>query len=138
MDTDDKEAKEGGAKKEGGDKEEEGPFYTLDAPCRITPAQVAVVRFPPASRWVPVRPGAPPTGILVLRDTQPGTPVEYASSAAVPGSSGGVGPGAAGAAAAGGGGAAAGGAAARQEAEPAPPEPFGEQGMDERAAAWLP
>lgn len=65
--------------------------------------------------------GAALSGILVLRDLQPGEPVDYATTAAAA-------PGAA-AAAAGGAAAAGSGPAAgqqQQEPEPAPPAPFGE------------
>lgn len=112
----DKEAKEK-------EKEEPGSFV-MDAPCRVTPKQAKCVSFPPDSRWVPVKAGAAPVGIVVVRDTQPGEAVEYVAGV------GGQQSGAAGAASQPGGAAAAAPApaapaAAAQEQEPAPPEPFG-------------
>lgn len=73
---------------------------------------------PAGSRWAPVKRGAALSGILVLRDLQPGEPVEYANTgaAAAPGA----------AAAAAGGIAAAQQQQQQQEPEPAPPAPFGE------------
>lgn len=72
------------------------------------------------SRWVPVKRGAPLSGILVLRDLTPDEPVEYSSS----GTAGG--PAAPGAAAAAGAAGAAGQQPQQQEQEAAPPAPFGE------------
>jgi hypothetical protein len=74
------------------------------------------------SRWVPVKRGAPLSGILVLRDLTPDEPIEYASS----GTAGG--PAAPGAAAAAGAAGAAGQQPQQQEQEAAPPAPFGEFG----------
>jgi len=95
-------------------KPEEPSSYTLTAPARMTLQQVRFVSFLPASRWVPVKRGAPAVGFVVLRDTTPGEPVDYAASAAVGGVAGSnVGGGAA-------------PAAPAQEAEAPPPAPFGE------------
>jgi len=101
-------------------KDEEPTSFTMEAPCRVVPSQVPYVSFGPDSRWLPLKQGAAPVGFLVLKDTQPGEPVEYASSTLAGGSA---------AAAAGGQQPAAGAAApaagaAQQEQEPAPPEPF--------------
>jgi hypothetical protein len=141
MDTDDKAAAaagSGAAAKEGGGAEgavkaegEEGggagaasapkkpdepSSYVLTTPSRMTLQQVRFVSFAPDSRFVPVKRGAPPIGFVVLRDTRPGEPVDYAASAAVGGVVG-----------AAGGAAGAGPAAAPvQDAEPPPPAPFGE------------
>lgn len=129
MDTDDKQAAaaEGKAGEEGAaaageegaaaapKKPEEPSSYTLTAPARMTLQQVKFTSFLPDSRWVPVKRGAPAIGFVVLRDTRPGEPVDYAASTAVGG-----------AAAAAGGAAAPAAAAAAQQAEPPPPAPFGE------------
>ncbi len=93
-------------------KPEEPSSYVLTAPARMTLQQVRFVSFLPDSRWVPVKRGAPAVGFVVLRDTTPGEPVDYAASVAVGGAMGGA---AAAAAAA---------AAPAQAAEPPPPAPF--------------
>lgn len=131
----DKEAGEGGAKGEGGAaaegaaaaegkekaaKEKEPSSYTLTAPCRVVPQQVKFVSFPAGSRWAPVKRGAAPYGILVLKDLTPDEPVEYAST----GPGGGSGTGSGGQDAAAGEGSNPGGAAAKQEQEPPPPPTF--------------
>ncbi|GBF90265.1 26S proteasome non-ATPase regulatory subunit 1-like [Raphidocelis subcapitata] len=124
MDTDDAAAAAGEGEGEGAKageaeaaakKPEEPSSYDLTAPARMTLQQVRFASLPADSRWAPVKRGAPLTGFLLLRDTRPGEPVEYAASDAVGGAAGG-------AAAAGGGGAAA--AAPAQEAEAPPPAPF--------------
>ncbi|WIA09523.1 hypothetical protein OEZ85_008919 [Tetradesmus obliquus] len=111
---DDKAADAAGKDKE---KEKEPASFTVTAPCRVVPHQVKHMALPAGSRWVPVKRGAPLSGILVLRDLTPGEPVEYASS----GTTGG--PAAPGAAAAAGAGA-AGQQQQQQEPEAAPPAPF--------------
>jgi 26S proteasome regulatory subunit N2 len=126
METDEKKAEVGTASGSGAaaaeapaKKEEEPTSFTLEAPCRVIPSQVSAISFLPDSRWVSVKQGAAPVGFLVLKDTQPGEPVEYASSTLTGGSPAGVQQQAAAGAAAPAGGAA-------QEQEPPPPEPFGE------------
>ncbi len=96
--------------------------------------QVRFVSWPTTSRWQPVaarREGA--VGILVMRDTQPGEPVELVSAQGQDAAAG-AGAGAAAAAPAGGAAAAAAPAAAAPAAaapaaggeddEPPPPAPF--------------
>ncbi|KAI8467935.1 MAG: 26S proteasome regulatory subunit [Monoraphidium minutum] len=128
METDDKAAAaaegdakggDGGDKPEGGGeakakKPDEPSSYVLTAPARMTLQQVKFAAWAPDSRWAPVKRGAAPVGFVVLRDTRPGEPVDYAASVAVGG------------AAAAAGGAAAGGApaAAPAQEEPPPPAPF--------------
>ncbi len=94
---------------------ERGHFYT-----RYTNT---VLPFPPSppldSRWVPVKRGAVPYGILVVRDTRPGEAMEYAT--ATSDSTGAAGTGAAAAQNT----PAPAQPAATQEEEPAPPAPFG-------------
>ena len=74
-------------------------------PSRVVPLQERCIRFDPAGRFVPVKPGAC-SGILVLKDTRPGEPVDLVATTA-PASV-----------------AKPAGQAAEEEAEPAPPEPF--------------
>ncbi|KAF6257926.1 26S proteasome regulatory complex [Scenedesmus sp. NREL 46B-D3] len=120
-------AKEGAAAAAGDDKaegaaaagkEKEPSSFSVTAPCRVVPHQVKHMALPQESRWVPVKRGAPLSGILVLRDLTPDEPVEYSSS----GTAGG--PAAPGAAAAAGAAGAAGQQPQQQEQEAAPPAPF--------------
>ncbi len=97
-------------------------FPQVPLPTRVTPSMAPLVTLPAASRWVPVRPTSQLAGIVVVQDTRPGEPVEYATVGATPGAA------AAGAAA----GAGAAAPAATQEQEPAPPEPFGEHGSADK------
>lgn len=83
MDTDDKAPKDQKAdgEKVEGDKEDkpakepEATSFELENPARVVPAQRRFVAFEPEQRWQLVRPA--PSGFVVLRDTQPGQPVEY-------------------------------------------------------------
>ena len=66
----------GGA--EGGDKKGTPPAapepgsFTLENPCRVTPAQRKFIGFEEGSRWRPVAAARPASGILVLKDLRPG------------------------------------------------------------------
>lgn len=94
--------------------------FSISNPGRVLPHQAKVVSFKADSRWEPVKRDAPPVGILVLRDLQPGQPVEYVSvqTAAAPAAA------ATTAAAAAAAPATTATTAAAAEAEPPPPEPF--------------
>ncbi|PNW70631.1 hypothetical protein CHLRE_17g727950v5 [Chlamydomonas reinhardtii] len=133
METD--EAAAGGDKDKaaaGKDKKEPEPSsYTLENPARVTPAQARFVALPATGRWQPVRAGGPATGIMVMRDTQPGEPVELvvtqgdaAAAAAAPAAAAAAAPAAAAAAPAAAQPAAAAPASGGDGDEPPPPAPF--------------
>jgi hypothetical protein len=73
METDESGPKDDSSNKVGAEKkEEEAPTHMLDNPARVVPDQEKLVSFTPTSRWQPLRPHNPVSGILVLRDTTPG------------------------------------------------------------------
>lgn len=78
METDKKEgAAEGGKEGEAGEpakpsKAPEALSHRLDNPCRVTPAQQKFVALEEGSRWRPIHPARPLTGIIVFKDLQPG------------------------------------------------------------------
>lgn len=55
-------------------------YDTMCLSCRVTPAQRQFVKFQAGSRFQPIKPGAH-TGVLVLVDTTPDTPIEYVERA---------------------------------------------------------
>jgi 26S proteasome regulatory subunit N2 len=65
-------------------EEEEAPpepeptSFTLENPARVTTAQEPLVSFDLSQRYVPVRRGAKPVGIVVLVDKTPGEPEDVA------------------------------------------------------------
>ncbi|KAK9829302.1 hypothetical protein WJX72_005032 [[Myrmecia] bisecta] len=104
--------------KAGEAKKEEAPSHELSNPARVLPKQQRFVQWPKGGRWQPLKQGAA-GGIVLLKDTKPGQPVEWVSNA---GPASGASAGAA--AAAGAPAAAQPAAAAPDEEEPAPPAPF--------------
>lgn len=97
----------------------------------LRPAQARFVALPATGRWQPVRAGGPATGIMVMRDTQPGEPVELvvtqgdaAAAAAAPAAAAAAAPAAAAAAPAAAQPAAAAPASGGDGDEPPPPAPF--------------
>ena len=56
------------------EKKKEPATHLLDNPARVVPAQQGLVSFPPDGRWQPLRQSKAVAGILVLKDTRPGTP----------------------------------------------------------------
>ena len=72
--------KEGGAEgqaegqKAKAPKEPEPSSHSLDNPARVVPAQEKLVKFPEGSRYMPIRSGRT-AGILLLKDSTPGTPI---------------------------------------------------------------
>ena len=78
METDEKEGTaEGGKEGEAGEpakpsKAPEALSHRLDNPCRVTPAQQKFVALEEGSRWRPIHPARPLTGIIVFKDLQPG------------------------------------------------------------------
>ncbi|GFR48946.1 hypothetical protein Agub_g10960, partial [Astrephomene gubernaculifera] len=80
MDTDDAAAATAAAKKEPA----EPSTHTLENPARVVPGQVRFVALPASGRWLPLRRDTP-LGIVVMRDTQPGEPVEMVAGAAAGG-----------------------------------------------------
>ena len=62
------------------EKKEEPSSYLLENPARVVPAQERLVSFLSDSRWRPVRGSVQPTaGIVILKDTRPGTSFTLAS-----------------------------------------------------------
>ena len=81
METEEKEgAGEGSKEGEAGEpakapsKAPEALSHRLDNPCRVTPAQQKFVALEEGSRWRPIHPARPLTGIIVFKDLQPGAP----------------------------------------------------------------
>ena len=78
METDEKDgAGEGIKEGEAGEpakpgKAPEALSHRLDNPCRVTPAQQKFVALEEGSRWRPIHPARPLTGIIVFKDLQPG------------------------------------------------------------------
>ena len=77
METDEKD----GAAKEAEESEPakaarapEALMHRLDNPCRVTPAQQKFVALEDGSRWRPIHPARPLTGIIVFKDMEPGAP----------------------------------------------------------------
>lgn len=109
------------------EKAPEPSSFTIDNPARVVPLQVKHIQFEPNSRWRMVKTGAP-TGILVLKDTQPDQPLELieATSSGTQAAGAAAAPAAAGVAPAAGAAAPAAPAAAPAASadEPPPPEPF--------------
>ncbi|KAG2454480.1 hypothetical protein HYH02_001498 [Chlamydomonas schloesseri] len=113
-------------------KEPEPSNYTMENPARVTPAQARFIALPAGGRWQPVRAGGPVTGIMVMRDTQPGEPLELvatqgdaaAAAAAAPAAAAAAAPAAAAAAPAAAQPAAAAPASGGDADEPPPPAPF--------------
>ena len=50
----------------------EALLHRLDNPCRVTPAQQKFVALEEGSRWQPIHPARPLTGIVVFKDMEPG------------------------------------------------------------------
>ena len=55
------------------EKKREPATHFLDNPARVVPAQQGLVSFPPDGRWQPLRRSSAAAGILVLKDTRPGS-----------------------------------------------------------------
>lgn len=53
-------------------KAPEALLHRLENPCRVTPAQQKFVALEEGSRWRPIHPARPLTGIIVFKDLQPG------------------------------------------------------------------
>ena len=65
----------GGEGSEGAKEKARAPealSYRLDNPSRVTPAQQKFVVYEEASRWRPIHASRFVTGIIVLKDLQPG------------------------------------------------------------------
>lgn len=68
--------------KAGASKGEEPSSHTLQNPMRVVPAQEQYIAFDADPRWEPLRRHHQASGILMLRDKQPGQPVELVGAAA--------------------------------------------------------
>lgn len=63
-------------------KKDEPTSYTAKNPCRVVTAQLKHLSVPAGSRWTAVKSDFPLTGVMVVKDNQPGEPVQLVANSA--------------------------------------------------------